>query len=311
MDKQDWIEFFEAINSRTPTEEEIANALASGEFVDEQVEVVSDDNQPEANAIDEQKSDDLSAEKAIVTKAVATPVEERVKETEQNVSAVAVEPAEKVKETGTGAPVKNPISNYFTWLLDTLKHPTTKSDGYEKSFSWITMGLIAFFVAVTMTFILRETYSQVSTGYGFFPSSYASNNPFGLGTFIALFVGFFILVIVIAFSTWVGLKVIGDKTTFAGVVDKYASLYIPVVVLVAGSSVLASIRLTVLGYVLLFLAMFILSVALFYIIFSAKNEREMDDFYAKLLALLVTGLISTVLFTVLFLSLMPSLVQIS
>ena len=32
MNKTDWIEYFEAINSRKPSEEEISQALAAGEF---------------------------------------------------------------------------------------------------------------------------------------------------------------------------------------------------------------------------------------------------------------------------------------
>lgn len=33
MSKQDWLEYFEAVNGRSATEEEIAQALAAGEFV--------------------------------------------------------------------------------------------------------------------------------------------------------------------------------------------------------------------------------------------------------------------------------------
>ena len=35
MTKADWLDFFEAINGRSATEEEIAAALAAGEFQDE------------------------------------------------------------------------------------------------------------------------------------------------------------------------------------------------------------------------------------------------------------------------------------
>ena len=37
MIKQDWLDYFEAVNGRSATEEEIAQALAAGEFQDEQV----------------------------------------------------------------------------------------------------------------------------------------------------------------------------------------------------------------------------------------------------------------------------------
>ena len=35
MTKADWLDFFEAINGRSATEEEIAAALAAGEFQDD------------------------------------------------------------------------------------------------------------------------------------------------------------------------------------------------------------------------------------------------------------------------------------
>lgn len=34
MSKHDWLEYFEAVNGRSATEEEIAQALAAGEFVE-------------------------------------------------------------------------------------------------------------------------------------------------------------------------------------------------------------------------------------------------------------------------------------
>ena len=37
MNKQDWIEYFEAINGRTPSDAEIAQALATGDFAADDV----------------------------------------------------------------------------------------------------------------------------------------------------------------------------------------------------------------------------------------------------------------------------------
>ena len=36
MIKQDWLDYFEAVNGRSATEAEIAQALAAGEFQEEQ-----------------------------------------------------------------------------------------------------------------------------------------------------------------------------------------------------------------------------------------------------------------------------------
>ncbi|WP_165209382.1 hypothetical protein ACFSN5_02990 [Streptococcus tangpeifui] len=48
MNKQDWIEYFEAINGRTPSEAEVAQGLAAGEFVAEDVAAAPEQVQPVA-----------------------------------------------------------------------------------------------------------------------------------------------------------------------------------------------------------------------------------------------------------------------
>lgn len=278
MNQQEWKDYFEIINSRKPNEEEIAKALASGEF--------SEEKPSEKKDIESQNT------------------EEKVNQTEKDNEAVA----QLTKSAG----------NYFIWLWETLKHPTTKANNYSQLYPWLTMGLIGFFVALTMTLNLRGVYSNASNGIynlgqSFVTSSYMSPNPFGFGTFIGFFIGVSILIIVIVFATWVGLKVIGSRVTFTTVVDQYASLYVPVVALLALSSLLALVHLRSLGFISLYLAFMILSVSLYFIIFNTKNERKMDNFYAKLLALLASSAIIggfiLILITVIFANLLTSIQQ--
>ena len=65
MSKQDWLEYFEAVNGRSATEEEIAQALAAGEFVEaEQVsaEQVSSEASPASSSFEQPQQEAQTVE---------------------------------------------------------------------------------------------------------------------------------------------------------------------------------------------------------------------------------------------------------
>ncbi|MGO2743434.1 MAG: DUF6574 domain-containing protein [Pseudolactococcus laudensis] len=100
-----------------------------------------------------------------------------------------------------------------------------------------------------------------------------------------------LFILTLVFATWVALKVLKSPLTFSNVVDKYTSLFIPAAFLVVVASILSLIRLNMLSYIVFILALSIISIALYYIILTAKNNLKLDDFYAKLLALMTCGAI--------------------
>ncbi|MGO2940618.1 MAG: hypothetical protein ACTIDA_08960, partial [Pseudolactococcus laudensis] len=122
MNKTDWIEYFEAIHSRTPNEEEIAKALAAGEFSDEELaeaaevveETISEKGvESEETVTPVKNSDEESVASATETKTAA------FKEKEKEV-------IEKLKDNQVIADGVQVASNYFAWVLDTLKRPMSK-----------------------------------------------------------------------------------------------------------------------------------------------------------------------------------------
>ena len=65
MSKEDWLEYFEAVNGRSATEEEIAQALAAGEFVEaEQVsaEQVSSEASPASSSFEQPQQEAQTVE---------------------------------------------------------------------------------------------------------------------------------------------------------------------------------------------------------------------------------------------------------
>ncbi|HFU4203738.1 TPA: hypothetical protein ACGO8F_001335 [Streptococcus suis] len=63
MKKSDWIDYFEAVNGRSPEEQELAAALAAGEFEDESTEevpVVEDESTEEVPAVESESTETVS-----------------------------------------------------------------------------------------------------------------------------------------------------------------------------------------------------------------------------------------------------------
>ena len=93
----------------------------------------------------------------------------------------------------------------------------------------------------------------------------------------------------------VALKVLKSPLSFSNVVDKYTSLFVPAAVLIIIASILSLIRLNFLSYIIFILALLIISISLYYIILTTENNLKLDDFYAKLLALITSGAIMFVI----------------
>ncbi|MDN5414181.1 MAG: hypothetical protein L0F84_06440, partial [Lactococcus raffinolactis] len=73
------------------------------------------------------------------------------------------------------------------------------------------------------------------------------------------------------------------------------SLFVPAAVLIIIASILSLIRLNFLSYIIFILALLIISISLYYIILTTENNLKLDDFYAKLLALITSGAIMFVI----------------
>lgn len=277
MNKTDWIAYFEAINARTPNDTEIAQALAAGEFSDVSSSDASEVSQPEN--LDDSKQADVTE---TVTEAAALKAKE-------------AEVLEKIKDNQVVVATENFFSQYWSWLLLTLKQPIEKTKKVQPYFMWVTFALVVVFTALSTTLNVHAFYEKNVVQSGL--SSLANfagihpTNPIGFGSFIALLFVFAIFLLTLIFATWVGQKVLKSTQTFLGVTETIAKIAVPVSYLTALGLVLALIRLNFLSYLVLLLALSVLSFATTYQIMTTPSRLKMDNFYAKLLASLTAGLI--------------------
>ncbi|GAX47459.1 DUF6574 domain-containing protein [Pseudolactococcus reticulitermitis] len=290
MNKADWIEYFEAVNSRTPSEEEIAQALAAGEFSETEGSEVVEDTAAAETVTPVETAAPIGAD---VT--TGTPEETKT----ATFKAKEKEVIEKLKENQTIANTAQVASSYLTWLLETVKRPMTKASGFNSLYAYLTLAIIVIFSALSTTLnlhafyeksVISSTFSDFSSFVGISPA-----NPIGFGTFVGLLFAVALFILTLVFSTWVGLKILKSPLTFSNVVDKYTSLFVPATFLIVLATLLSLIRLNMLSYIIFVLALSIVGMATYYIVLTAKNNLKLDDFYAKLLALFTSGVIMSVI----------------
>lgn len=147
MNREDWLDYFEAINGRTPSAAEIAEALAANEFQDYDVTnienedkgsqvfdtvedsgAVSTNSQPEK--IEGQNPDFQTASTYPYANEVFSPAEQQ-----------------SGSENQALADFKVKGKNYFVWFMDQLKAPQIKTQASYLVYGLITLALAALFLA--------------------------------------------------------------------------------------------------------------------------------------------------------------------
>ncbi len=136
MKQTDWMEYFEAVNGRSATAEEIAQALANGEFMAEEptpVEAV-EASQP--------------AEAPVQPEAQAAPVQP-APATQAPVNTTApVSPAPQATTIPQPLPAMarpSILKEYWDWYLSALKQPFTQDQNTKVSFPFVLALITALF----------------------------------------------------------------------------------------------------------------------------------------------------------------------
>lgn len=314
MNQTDWIDYFEAIHSRTPNEAEIAQALAAGEFSEAEVaeSEAAESDIVERNAgtaplesVDTAGTVSLGETVAPLTTDAEKSTETTTETATEMSTKIAAfkakkkEVIEKLKENQMIMDTAQVATHYLSWVLETVKRPMTKASGFISLYTYLTLGLIVIFSALTATLNLHAFYEKtvVNTTFSDFSSfvGISPTNPIGFGTFVALLFVVALFMVTVVFATWVGLKVLKSPLTFSNVVDHYTRLLVPSAVLIVMASILSLIRLNLLSYIVFILAFSIVSMALYYLILTAEHHLKLDDFYARLLALITSGAIMFVI----------------
>lgn len=188
MKKSDWIDYFEAVNSRSPEEHELAAALAAGEFEDESVQIENEvkevvskvEEESESVAPQSSETMDSIVEEQLETPALPTESEvvstsvaeaEHASESEAMVAPPANEPTpvapaqtipvpqplfENVKTNPQVQEWKQKGRDYFKWGLQSLKTPTADTESGNLIYSILTLAFASIFMSMAIVFFFKN-----------------------------------------------------------------------------------------------------------------------------------------------------------
>jgi len=194
MSKQDWLDYFEAVNGRSASAEEIAQALAAGEFQEEVVvpetpqapDFVAAPTAPTEEPVAAPQAPEFVAAPAApqAPEFVAAPAAPTVP-TEEPVAAPVQEPAPQAPQQAYQQPTQAAyqqapyqgqpgqpypaqpsqfgvaVGGYWNWFLSALKRPTAVEN--PKALNGILQYVLTAFVLTLSTFF---TASGATGGYG-------------------------------------------------------------------------------------------------------------------------------------------------
>ena len=189
MSKQDWLDYFEAVNGRSASAEEIAQALAAGEFQEEVVvpetpqapEFVAAPTAPVEEPVSAPQAPEFVAAPAAPTapteEPVAAPVQEPApqaapsnapafQQAYQQPTQAAYQQAPYQGQPGQAYPAQPSqfgvaVGGYWNWFLSALKRPTAVEN--PKALNGILQYVLTAFVLTLSTFF---TASGATGGYG-------------------------------------------------------------------------------------------------------------------------------------------------
>ncbi len=189
MSKQDWLDYFEAVNGRSASAEEIAQALAAGEFQEEVVvpetpqapEFVAAPTAPVEEPVSAPQAPEFVAAPAAPTapteEPVAAPVQEPApqaapsnapafQQAYQQPTQAAYQQAPYQGQPGQPYPGQPSqfgvaVGGYWNWFLSALKRPTAVEN--PKALNGILQYVLTAFVLTLSTFF---TASGATGGYG-------------------------------------------------------------------------------------------------------------------------------------------------
>ena len=174
MSKQDWLDYFEAVNGRSASAEEIAQALAAGEFQEEVVvpetpqapEFVAAPTAPVEEPVAAPQAPEFVAAPAAPAAPVKEPAPQAPQQAYQQPTQAAYQQAPYQGQPGQPYPAQPSqfgvaVGGYWNWFLSALKRPTAVEN--PKALNGILQYVLTAFVLTLSTFF---TASGATGGYG-------------------------------------------------------------------------------------------------------------------------------------------------
>lgn len=280
MNRQDWIDYFEALNGRSPEVDEIKAAAQAGEFVADSYET---DDQLASIQRETVVPDSGKEPSQIEGKAISMDRAQSVPQARTNSTSVS-----------HSTEFSRQVSSYWQWFLAILKAPLSKALPYDKKNSYISLGLLSAFASLSVYIPL---WKLGKTGSGLFnafqgflsTSSTRLNNPVDFTLYLKLLLAFALFfALLIGISTFIRHFVYGERVqAWEKNLDIYGRLLTFNTVLFALVSLLMLLDIYSLAGIVLGVNMVFLLSANTYILASSPDYSGKDRYHKYLIAIVV------------------------
>ena len=345
MSKHDWLEYFEAVNGRSATEEEIAQALAAGEFVKAE-QVSADQASSEASPASSSFEQPQNFQQPFAQQASQQYQEVPQQQANPNQFANQGQPyqqqgfqqaspfAGQPQSSGPQAYQNNPQQGQFNSQVPqqgpqayySQQQPAQPSE-FSKTMKGFWTWLVSAWKSPTSEVESSKVNGYLSLGLtAFFFAIVANYNLFstiGIMSF-GMYNGptfnfkvFFVSLIAAAlflFSIILGGFVVKrlvyqDRSfTFNKAFDWYGRLYAIVLPFIAASALFALLGIIHLSLFFTWIVLLLVGVGATFALIYSKTNNSMDPFYKYLLAILINGVI-TIIFSFIAFSLLASIIM--
>ena len=342
MSKEDWLEYFEAVNGRSATEEEIAQALAAGEFVE--AEQVSTEQAPsEASPASSSFEQPQNFQQPSTQQASQQYQEVPQQQVNPNQFANQGQPYQQQgfqqatsftgqpQSSGPQAYQSNPQQGQFNSQVPQqgpqayYSQQPPQPNEFSKTMKGFWTWLVSAWKSPTSEVESSKVNGYLSLGFTvFFFAIVANYNIFSTLGFISLgmyngptfnFKVFFVSLIAAAlflFSIILGGFVVkrlvyqDGSFTFNKAFDWYGRLYAIVLPFIAVSALFALLGVIHLSLFFTWIGFLLIGVGATFALIYSKTNNSMDPFYKYLLAILINGVI-TIIFSFIAFSLLASI----
>lgn len=290
MTKQDWLDYFEAVNGRSATPEELAKALLDGEYTEEELVSQSAPAQPNSEDIPNYQSMNQNS----------VPQQD-----------ARVTPDQQVYNVQVAVPSSFSIfiNQLWQWIVSAWKKPTSVMRSGNKYNALTALGLQAFFAALTIFYTIKglgNIVSGIVTGlvpYDIMQHFYSYPNQNGLSLgfpiFFRIFVVIAFFIFTIIFSAFIVKRFVykDSQFTFKQSIEWFGRLSAINILLLGSSFILSILGVYSLVFILLYLAICVLPLGSVYTLAQLPAQQKIDKFYLFLLGILINSIINMVFFS--------------
>ncbi|RSI15824.1 hypothetical protein D8884_11000 [Streptococcus sanguinis] len=319
MSKQDWLEYFEAVNGRSATEEEIAQALAAGEFVKAE-QVSADQASSEASPASSSFEQPQNFQQPFAQQASQQYQEVPQQQANPNQFANQGQAYQNNQQQGqfnSQIPQQGPqayysqqppqpsefsktMKGFWAWLVSAWKSPTSEVES-SKVNGYLSLGLTAFFFAIVANYNIFSTIGIMS--FGMYNGPTFNFKVF----FVSLIAAALFLFSIILGGFVVKRLVYQDRSfTFNKAFDWYGRLYAIVLPFIVASALFALLGVIHLSLFFTWIGLLLIGVGATFALIYSKTNNSMDPFYKYLLAIIINGVI-TIIFSFIAFSLLASI----